>query len=412
MPIGNFRWLSNEEIKDLDIMNVNATSSTGYMLEVDLSYPQSIHERHAMFPLAPEKRSVHPAEWSPWTRKVAETYRLPIKEGASKLLVTLEDKKRYVLHYMALQFYLRQGLILTKIHKVLSFTQRCWMKDFIAFNTRKRREATSEFEQDMYKTAVNSLFGKTLESKKNRIDFRLITEREKFLKLSSKPTFKSFQIINRGIVGVEMKQANVKLSHTPYTGSTILDLSKMHLYKFHYEYMLPMYGNDLTLCMTDTDSLLYKLTPSKNQCPYNDIIRYSRYFDTSNYSSEDPGFSLKNKRRMGCLKEEGRGRFSPYTYFCGLQSKVYTLEQQKQKDTKKGKGIKRSILKTFSAEDYERTLHELAPVKRHLYQAIRSIKNQMYTVEGEKRGLSAFDDKFYILSDGISTLPYGHYKIK
>lgn len=412
MPIGDFSWLSSAEIEDLDVMSLDPDSSTGFMLEVDLSYPKKLHDKHGMFPLAPEKRSVHPSEWSPWTKKVAETYRLPIKEGASKLLVTLQDKTHYILHYMALQFYLRQGLVLTKIHKVLSFTQRCWMKDFIRFNTQKRREAVSAFDQDLYKTAVNSLYGKSLESKKNRIDFRLVTEREKFLKLSSKPTFKSFHIINRGIVGVEMKQPKVELTQVLYTGTTILDLSKIHLYKFHYDYMLPMYGNDLTVCMTDTDSLLYQIERRKNQCPYDDIIRNSRYFDTSNYPPEDNGYSLRNKRKMGCLKDEGKGRFSPYIYFCGLQSKVYTLEQQKQQDTKKGKGIKRSVLKTISSEDYENTLHQRVPVKRHLYQAIRSIKNQMYTVEGEKRGLSAFDDKSYILEDGVSCLPYGHYKIK
>jgi hypothetical protein len=288
------------------------------------------------------------------------------------------------------------------------------MRDFVLKNSQKRKEALSTFDQDLRKLTINSLYGKALQSNKNKIDFRLITKKEKFLKLSSKPIFKSFQIINSGLVGVEMKQPQVMLSHVLYTGATILDLSKMHLYKFHYKYMLPTYGRDnLTVCMSDTDSLLYHIRCSKDApSPYDNIEHNLRYFDTSNYQTDDPAYSVENKKKLGCLKEEGNGRCTPYTYFCGLQSKVYTLEHQKSKETKKGKGIKRSILNTLCVEDYENTLLEKSPVKGHKYQAIRSFRNQMYTVEGKKQGLSAFDDKFYILGDGTSTLPYGHYKIR
>ena len=414
MPIDGFRWLTQREKDELDIMALDPKGPVGYMLEVDLGYEDHLHDEHALFPLAPEKRSVRASEWSPWTRNLASRYKLPIKDGAPKLLLTLEDKNNYILHYSLLKFYLSQGLVLKKVHKVLQFNQGCWMRDFVLKNAQKRKEALSSFDQDMYKLCINSLYGKCLQSNKNKIDFRLITEKEKFLKLSSKPLFKSFQIINSGLVGVEMKQPEVELSHVLYTGATILDLSKLHLYKFHYEYMMSIYEKkDLTVCMSDTDSVLYHIRRRKDApSPYEDIGRNLRYFDTSNYPTNDPAYSIENKKKLGCLKEEGNGRLTPYIYFCGLQSKVYTLEHQKCKDTKKGKGIKKSTLKTFSVEDYENTLLEKSPVKGHKYQAIRSFHNQMYTVEGEKRGLSAFDDKFYILDDGVSTLPYGHYKIK
>ena len=414
MPVDGFRWLSAREIDELDVMSLDSKSSQGYMLEVDLEYPDSLHELHKIFPLAPEKRTVSSTEWSPWTKDLALRYKLPIKDGAPKLLLTLENKHNYILHYILLKFYLSQGLILKKVHKVLTFRQKAWMRDFVLKNAIMRKQAVSTFDQNMYKLSVNSLYGKTLQSNKNKIDFRLITEKKKFLKLSSKPTFKSAQIINSGLVGVEMKQPQVELSHVLYTGSTILDLSKLHLYKFHYEYMLPTYGkDDLTACMSDTDSILYHIQRAKGaQCPYEDIEHNLHHFDTSNYPASDPAYSLVNKKRLGRMKEEGNGRLTPYTYFCGLQSKVYSLEQQKCKDTKKGKGIKKSTLKSFSAEDYENTLLNRTPVKTHKYQAIRSFHNQMFTVEGEKRGLSAFDDKFYILDDGISTLPYGHFRIK
>ena len=414
MPVDGFRWLTPEEIDKLDVMSLDSKGSQGYMLEVDLEYPDTLHELHRIFPLAPEKRTVSSEDWSPWTKDLASRYKLPIKDGAPKLLLTLEDKHNYILNYILLKFYLSQGLILKKIHRVLTFRQEPWMRDFVLKNAEMRKEAVSTFDQNMRKLTINSLYGKTLQSNKNKIDFRLITEKKKFLKLSSKPTFKSVQIINSGLVGVEMKQPQVELSHVLYTGTTILDLSKLHLYKFHYEYMLPMYGkDDLTACMSDTDSILYHIRRAKGApCPYEDIERNLRYFDTSSYPAADPAYSLANKKRLGKMKEEGNGRFTPYTYFCGLQSKVYSLEQQKCKDTKKGKGIKKSTLKTFSAEDYEDTLLNRSPVKTHKYQAIRSFHNEMFTIEGEKRGLSAFDDKFYILDDGISTLPYGHYELK
>ena len=414
MPVDGFRWLTQQEIDELDIMSLDSQAPVGYMLEVDLGYPDYLHDTHRIFPLAPEKRSVSSSEWSPWTRNLASRYKFPIKDGAPKLVLTLEDKHNYILHYILLKFYLSQGMILKKVHKVLTFGQKPWMKDFVLKNAKMRKEAVSTFDQNMRKLTINSLYGKTLENKKNRCDFRLITEKKNFLRLSSKPTFKNVQIINSGLVGVEMKQPQVELSHVLYMGAAILDLSKLHLYKFHYEYMLPMYGQEnLTACMSDTDSVLYHIHRAKNTpCPYDDITRNLHCFDTSNYPPCDPAYSLTNKKRLGCLKEEGNGRLTPYIYFCGLQSKVYSLEQQKCKDTKKGKGIKKSTLKTFSAEDYESTLLDKSPIKVHKYQAIRSFRNQMYTVEGTKRGLSAFDDKFYILDDGVSTLPYGHYKIK
>ena len=414
MPIDGFRWLTQNEIDELDIMALDPKGAVGYMIEVDLSYPNYLHDEHALFPLAPEKRSVRASEWSPWTRNMASRYKLPIKDGAPKLLLTLEDKNNYILHYSLLQFYLSQGLVLKKVHRALRFNQGRWMRDFVLKNAQKRKEALSSFDQDMYKLCINSLYGKCLQSNKNKIDFKLITEKEKFLKLSSKPIFKGFQIINSGLVGVELKQPEVQLSHVLYTGAAILDLSKMHLYKFHYDYMMSIYGKeDLTVCMSDTDSVLYHIRRQKNASdPYEDIGRNLRYFDTSGYQPNDPAYSIENKKKLGCLKEEGNGRFTPFIYFCGLQSKVYSLERQQGKETKKGKGIKKSTLKTFCTEDYENTLLNKSSVKGHKYQAIRSFRNQMYTVEGEKLGLSAFDDKFYILDDGVSTLPYGHYKIK
>mgnify|MGYP001556250778 FL=1 len=374
-------------------------------------YPIHLHESHKLFPLAPVKRSVRASEWSPTTLALAKQYGIPIKDGAPKLLLTLEDKENYIPHYAVLQFYLSQGMILKKVHKVLTFRQSRWMRDFVLKNTQKRKEALSDFDRDLWKLTINSLYGKTLQSNKNKIDFRLVTDRQKFMKLSSQPTFKNCQVINSGLVGVSMKQPQVELTHILYTGTAILDLSKMHLYKFHYRYLLPMYGEDLTVLMSDTDSILISVRRRKNQCPYDDIARNMKMFDTSNYRQDDPAYSIQNKKKLGCIKEEGNGRFTPYIYYCGLQSKVYTLEQQRGKDVIKAKGIKRSTLKTFTAEDYEDTLHNPSVVKHHTYHAIRSLKNQLFTVKGKKKGITSFDDKFFLMPDMCTVFPYGYYKL-
>ena len=120
LPVGDFRWLSNEEVERLDISSLRQDDPTGMILEVDLQYPQSLHDSHDDYPLAPEKLTITEEMLSGFQMNL---YPAGHRETATKLTPNLYDKKKYVVHDRNLQFYLKQGLELEKIHRVISFSQ-------------------------------------------------------------------------------------------------------------------------------------------------------------------------------------------------------------------------------------------------------------------------------------------------
>lgn len=406
IPLSHFRWLSDKEIDNFNIYNLNPDGEIGYFVEVSLEYPESIHDLTSDFPFCPQQTEVPPSWWSDYTAKIAETYKHPVRTGGTKLLATLMDKDHYVVHYSLLQFYLSHGMVLKKIYRVLSFKQSKWMKKYILFNTEKRKKAESKFEQDLYKLMINAVFGFSLMSHKNRIDFKLVTDKETFLKWSSKPRFKGFQIINDGLAGVEMKVNNVKLGHPLYIGTTILEMAKKYNYVVYYDYFKVMY-KEIKLGYSDTDCFLVLI---KGQDPYEDMQYNSHLFDTSNFDENHPLYSTKRKKKLGTLKSETAG--DPIRAFCALRSKSYSILLDKNFEVKKSKGIKSHILsKRINFQDYVDALH-LSPLKEYSFYSIRSIKNNLYTVKSSRVGLSPMDDKRYLCSNGIDTLAFGHWRIQ
>ena len=145
LPYEEFRCVKN--IDGFDVMSVNEKSDTGYILEVDLEYPDVLHELHNDYPLAPEKISVSNDVLSTYCRKIADKYDIKVGD-VKKLVPNLGNKTKYVLHYRDLQLYLSLGMKLKKIHRTLQFKQFDWMKRYIDFNTEKRKNAVNDFEKD------------------------------------------------------------------------------------------------------------------------------------------------------------------------------------------------------------------------------------------------------------------------
>ena len=128
-------------------------------MEVDPEYPQELHDIHNDYPVAPEKVKVLNNMLSAYCKNIAEKYNISVGL-VSKLIPTLRDKKEYVLHYRNLQLYLDLGLKIKKVHRVLKFDQSPWLKQYIDFNTEKRKHAKNSFEKDFFKLMNNSVFGK------------------------------------------------------------------------------------------------------------------------------------------------------------------------------------------------------------------------------------------------------------
>ena len=179
LPTGGFRWMTEKQINKINLAQYNEDSNKGLILEVDLEYPKELHDLHNDYPLGAEKVKVTDDMLSGYCKKIQNKFK--ISTGlVHKLIPTLCDKEKYVLHYRNLQLYLDLGLKLKKVHRVLEFNQSPWLKQYIDFNTQKRTQAKNSFEKDFFKLMNNSVFGKTMENIRKRVDVRLITDEKNY----------------------------------------------------------------------------------------------------------------------------------------------------------------------------------------------------------------------------------------
>ena len=406
LPKGNFRWLEDEELYTFDLDQISEGSSEGYVLQVDLRYPPNLHDLHNLYPLAPEQMKITSKMHSPYLKSLLKKHGLNRMPSSSKLVTNLQDKKGYIVHYRTLQTYLKLGLEITAIHKILAFNEEPWARPYVELNTLKRKHAKTVFEQDMFKLMLNSFFGKCMENVRKRVNVNLVCTSQKFEKLLRKPTFKTFEIFNKHLVGVSMKKLKVLLNKPIYVGFSILDLSKKFMYEFHYLKVLKRYGSSARLLFTDTDSLCYHVT---TEDIYKDMYENLDWFDTSNFPESHYLHSNMRKKELGVFKDEMGGDI--VCEFVGLRPKLYSiLTVSKNKKTAKGIN-KATINKHLRHEQYLSSLFD--GVKHsHSMSGIRSDKHKLFNYTIKKTSLCPLDDKRYILNDGISSLAYGHYRIK
>ena len=406
LPTGGFRWMTEKQINNMDLAKYNENSKKGLILEVDLECPKELHDLHNDYPLGPEKVKVAEDMLSDYCKKIAEQYN--ISTGlVHKLIPTLNNKEKYVLHYRNLQLYTDLGLKITKVHRVLEFNQSPWLRQYIDFNTEKRTNAKNAFEKDFFKLMNNSVFGKTMENIRKRVDVRLVTDEKKLLKYVSKPTYVSSKIFNDNLVAVHKIKETLTLNRPAYVGMCILDLSKTLMYDFHYKYIKKNHGDKAKLLFTDTDSLTYEI---ETEDIYQDFWNDKNKFDNSDYHESSPYFDKTNKKVIGKFKDEAAG--VPICEFVGLRSKMYSYMKDNRKGGKTAKGIKKNVIKkNITHGNYKETLFNNKQM-HHKMKTIRSQNHQLGSYEINKVSLSCFDDKRYILEDGITSYAYGHYNIK
>ena len=405
LPTGNFKWLTPKQIENINLGKYTDDSKKGLILEVDFEYPQELHDLHNDYPLGPEKVKVTQDMLSDYCKKIADKFN--ISSGlVHKLIPTLNDKEKYVLHYRNLQLYLSLGLKLKKVHRVLEFEQSPWLKQYIDFNTQKRTNAKNSFEKDFFKLMNNSVFGKTMENLRKRVDVRLVTSKEKLSKLASKPTYVSSKIFNENLVAVHKIKETLTMNRPAYIGMCILDLSKTLMYDFHYNYIKHNYGNKAKLLFTDTDSLTYEI---ETKDAYKNFWNDKDKFDNSDYPESSPYFNKTNKKVIGKFKDEAAG--IPIIEFIGLRSKMYSYIKDNQIGAKTAKGIKKNIInKDLKHKDYKEVLLNDKQM-RHTMRSIRSSKHELASIELNKISLSCFDDKRFIHENGITSYAYGHWAI-
>ncbi|XP_071652904.1 uncharacterized protein [Temnothorax longispinosus] len=286
LPYANFRWLDDPE--NLDVTTVPADSDVGYILEVDLEYPRTC-------------------------TTPTRTYR------CARRAINCPQ-------------YLQLGMRLTRVCRVLRFTQSPWLCVYIELNTTLRTRASNEFERNLYKLMNNAVFGKTM---KNR------------------------SVFSENLVAIKVRRLEVKFNKPVYVGMCILEISKTRLYEFHYDYMVPLYRDRCRIFYTDTDSLIYSL---ECEDAYERMRRDIDRFDTSDYAKNNAHGMPRVKKVPGLMKDENNGAIM--TEFVDLRAKMYTYKVLERNDTKRIKGVKKNVVaKRITFEDYVACLRNARELK-------------------------------------------------
>ena len=395
LPTGNFKWVEDLSIFTKDfIKNYSEDSNTGYLLVVDVKYPENLYRDHKYLPFLPDKTKINKVK---------------------KLTYDSHDKKEYSIYISVLKQALNHGLKLKKIHSAISFSQDNWLEPYIMHNTNLRMKAANDFEKDYYKLLNNSFYGKTMENVRGHRDIKLVTNNKKRSVLKSEPNYHGTKHISEELSIMEMKLRELYMNKTLYLGQVILDNSKMLMYEYWYDYLRPMYGDKIKLCYMDTDSfIIYVETEDFYKDISNDI---DKWFGTSNFSKDinRPLEKGKNEKVIGKFKDELGGLIM--SEFCALRSKAYAflidgfndIDYEKHNIiNKKAKGTKKCVIKNkITFNDYVNVLFSGINILRSQY-SFRCRFHEIYTEKINKVALSSNDDTRTQCIDKITTYPYGY----
>ena len=263
-------------------------------------------------------------------------------EKDKKLLLDLLRKKNYKVYYKNLEYYMQLGIKVDKVHKILTFDERPFLKEYIYLNTELRKNSKNDLEKDLFKLMNNAVFGKSMENVLNKSNIKLINnDPEKLLKLIKEPNFEHIHKISDKQVLVQSKPVKTKFNKPIYLGACILETRKLHMYKFFYYYLKVKYGDNVNLIYTDTDSFVLEIFTDD---VYEDMKNDNHLFDFSEYPKDHKCYNVKNKKKLGIFKDEIHGKI--LTEFSSLKPKMYSFEFIKNnsiKNDKKHKGVKKSV---------------------------------------------------------------------
>ena len=287
-----------------------------------------------------------------------------------------------------------------KVHRIIEFNQEAWLKPYIDMNTKLRKIAKNDFEKDFFKLMSNAVFGKTMENVRKHRDIKLVTTDKKRSKLVAEPNYQTINYISENLSIIELRRTKIKINKPIYLGLLILEISKILMYEFWYDYMKPKYGDHIKLCYIDTDSFIMNIK-TEHFCKdiANDV---EKRFETSNYEVDRPLSTGKNKKVIGLMKDELGGRIN--TEFVFLRLKTYSCLTDDCEEDKKAKGTKKSvIIRMIKFNDYKNCLNGEVILKSQ--KRIISKGHDVYTENINKIALSSNDDKRLIASEKITSYP-------
>ncbi|KAL5259617.1 hypothetical protein ACHWQZ_G009911 [Mnemiopsis leidyi] len=425
LPTGNFRWLTRPQIESLRLMDLDPDGNICYILEVDLKYPEHLHDLHNDYPLAVEKKAIRKDQLSQFNMDCLEAVSEKFTP-TEKLCPDLTGKTKYVMSLRNFQLCVTHGLIPERIHRVLIADQRAFLQPYIEFNSKKRQESKSKFSSDFFKLCNNAIYGKFIEDIRKRSNVSAVKTARKAEKLIARPQYMGFRVLDETVTLVQSAKKLVKLNKPIACGFIVLENAKCIMGSFWYDILKPRYGSDIKLLLSDTDSFIYAVFTEDG---YRDLYDIRQHMDLAGYQD---GTSLSRFKDVTNKKVPGKFSDEKPTEVIkeviALKPKMYSVSTKaltcanskdvnhscstvcRDRHSITAKGVSKSAQKSISHEDYRRVLKEKVTTCC-VNRTIRSYNRTLYSIEIKKRGLFAFDDKKFIMNDGINTLSYGHYKL-
>ena len=406
LPQKDFSWLTGRERKNLEKkwkqkLNLK-DGGKGYILEVDLLYPEHRHLAHSSFPLAPEHVTIQEDMLSPYALAALRRTKGMRRYKANKLTSTFCPRTRYVVHGANLRYYLEQGMVLVKIRRGIKFTQAAFIKPYIDICTQMRAAATTKERKDLFKLLCNSLFGKWIENILNRMDLSFVFDEATAVRHNTHPLHSGFIVCGEHFSLSMKKKQEIKMNQAWPLGFSILDLSKLIMQRLYYDKIVPTFvDKKCSVVMTDTDSFVLNCGASS---PDEAVEKLASIMDFSNYDKSHRLFSNVNKARVGYLKNEVPNDI--ISKFVGIRAKSYAFKTlMGRADTQKCKGVVKRYLPKISFDDYARCVQKLDKVE--IEQAFIQSKDHVNRLMRMKKvAFTSFDDKRFLLCSRHS-VPYG-----
>ena len=341
LPYKNFKWSDDLTLDQIGIY------------EVDIEIPKELHNKFKDYPLCPEIKSIPEDNLSEYQNYLNNKLNIKYTEKDKKLILDLLPKKNYKIYYKNLEYYMKLGIKITKIHRILTFDEKPFLKDYIDLNTNLRKEAKNDLEKDLFKLMNNAIFGKSMENVLNRSNIKLINnDPEKLLKLIRQPNFQNAYQISNKLCLVESKPIKTVFNKPIYLGACILETSKLHMYQFWYEHLKNKYKVELVY--TDTDSFIIEV---ETDDIYKDMFEDKHLYDFSEYPKDHPNYDITNKKVLGKFKDEMKSLI--ITEFIGLKPKMYSfnyIENNIVVNKNTHKGVKESV--SLNHDEYKRSLYK------------------------------------------------------
>ena len=292
LPYKDFEFITTTTLAV--ILNTPDDSDLGNYIVCDIDYTNECKERTEQLALMPNRRKINDNELgylrSSFTDQerdggMARSEKRLHRSGkllhrSEKLFLDQNNKTEYMVHYRMLKFYVKMGVKVTKIHRVIKFKQDYICSDYIQNNTNKRAAAKIEAEKDVKKLMNISLYGRMCMNPLHFFQSKFLHDEEKIMKSVSKPTFKNITRF-RDYSQIEYIQKKKEYDSPVYVGVTILELSKLHMYDVFYNILQPSL-KDLTLHYMDTDSFVLRYSDGKVSDEHMDLSNLDIPIKTNN----------------------------------------------------------------------------------------------------------------------------------